>query len=205
MPPYDKPEFGLPLSGKYTPSRHPLCSPRCQHHGEFTRAGIDVEDHPVWLMRMVCAATPNMHRNATKIHKGDLRLDGHSNNIVNCAFLMTDQLDRSACGHALRRFLLIETLAAHSIRTAFKREQPVLNVRLEFGKDAFKDAFIEAGEVEPSYSPLPAKTPYRDVSGAVRRSLRLQECDVLRPLSSRRPRKTGCRSLRSAVRSSKAI
>ena len=88
-----------------------------------------------------------MYRNATKIHQGDLRFDQTCHRVVNRVILMMDQLGRSARAHARRFFLLIEALAAHSLRTAFKRKEPILNLQLEFAKDTFIEALRKTSSV----------------------------------------------------------
>src|ERR1700733_13804505 len=57
---------------------------------------------------------------------------------------MVDALSRCVFGQSLWRSLLIETIAAHAVRTALQRKQAIVGVRPEFGEYRI----VVAGQVE---------------------------------------------------------
>src|SRR5215469_6129731 len=79
-----------------------------------------------------------MDGDAAEIHEAELRLEASAHNVIGeraLAFFVYDAFCGRAVWHALGHFLLIETLASHSVRAPFKGEEAVFYIRLELRKN----------------------------------------------------------------------
>src|SRR5579863_7967697 len=138
---------------------------------------------------MAGAAGPNMHRNASQVDERQLRVLRSTNHVFDVAILMMDTMRGRAFRHSLRRGLLIKAIATHTIRTALKRQQAIVDIWPEL----VEYRIVIASQIELGVAFVWPENLVRvgdeivDFHGSVTSSARL---------SSRNPRKTGWRNLR---------
>src|SRR5260370_13741693 len=126
---------------------------------------------------------------------------------------MSDAFGWGVCGHPFRFFFLVEALASHSVRAALQRQQTIFHIRGKLRENALvvpSQVKLCVTFVRPEnlvgirefngkflvFVPARPQFLHADLSG---------KRTAWRRLSSRRPRKTGWRSLPSAVHSWKEI
>src|SRR5258706_8501131 len=161
--------------------------------GKFAGARIQVEYYPIRLARILGAALPNVYRNASQVHQRELRFERTTDDVIGFFVFVLNRFRLKT----LWRRLLIKAAAAHSIGTAFHGQQTIREVGLQFGKHKL----VEAGKVELGVAFVRPKHLIRMRDQFLKRHFASINLISRGLTSSRKPRKTGWRSLRSRVHS----